>query len=189
MQKNVDNFMPGMAVEVVDDYCCTNYASYVDKLTILDGAVEAVEYAKQLVGDNVYIITNCPRRITEDLIKSPKASKLINMFTNPKARKVANDPSLRIICLNDHGVAIKDGKEVGIQLGAKPCPDMVVEAARRLGVNSNECILIGDSQYDMSAIEAAGGIGVGIKTSSGSIVLPSIKEIHHIGKFFTFQHA
>lgn len=174
---------------MVDDYCCTNYANYVDKLKIIDGAIEAVEYAKHLVGNNIYIVTNCPRRIADDLVKSPKASPLINIFMNPNAKNTINDPVLRIICLCDPSVITKDGKNIDIQLAAKPSPDMIYEAARRLNVKPSECILVGDSQYDMSAIEAAGGYGVGIKTSTGSIVLPSIRDLFHIGKFFDFQKA
>jgi beta-phosphoglucomutase-like phosphatase (HAD superfamily) len=38
----------------------------------------------------------------------------------------------------------------------KPAPDVVFEAARRLGVNASECIFVGDSFTDIEAGKKAG---------------------------------
>jgi HAD superfamily hydrolase (TIGR01509 family) len=39
---------------------------------------------------------------------------------------------------------------------SKPAPDGVLEACRRLGVKTDEVILIGDSRFDEGAAKAAG---------------------------------
>jgi phosphoglycolate phosphatase/AHBA synthesis associated protein len=48
---------------------------------------------------------------------------------------------------------------------AKPAPDLIVEACRRLGVSPSEAWMIGDSRYDRGAADAAGArfIGLGIE--------------------------
>lgn len=46
---------------------------------------------------------------------------------------------------------------------AKPAPDMVREACRRLGASSLEAIVVGDSRYDRDAALAAGVRFVGLR--------------------------
>lgn len=46
----------------------------------------------------------------------------------------------------------------------KPAPGLVVEAARRLGVPSRDCVVIGDIGADMGAARAAGARGVLVPT-------------------------
>lgn len=46
---------------------------------------------------------------------------------------------------------------------AKPAPDMVVEACRRLGVSASEAIVVGDSRYDSEAARGAGVFFVGLR--------------------------
>ena len=45
---------------------------------------------------------------------------------------------------------------------AKPAPDLLLEAARQLGVEPSRCLYIGDSTWDMRAAVAAGMIAVGV---------------------------
>lgn len=47
---------------------------------------------------------------------------------------------------------------------AKPAPDLVLHAAKQLGVAPERCALVGDSRYDRGAAQAAGSrfIGFGI---------------------------
>jgi HAD superfamily hydrolase (TIGR01509 family) len=47
---------------------------------------------------------------------------------------------------------------------AKPAPDMVLEACRRLGVAPSEAIVVGDSRYDREAAAAARVRFIGLRT-------------------------
>jgi HAD superfamily hydrolase (TIGR01549 family) len=46
---------------------------------------------------------------------------------------------------------------------AKPAPDMVREACRRLGVAEAEALVVGDSRYDLEAARAAGVTCIGLR--------------------------
>jgi histidinol-phosphate phosphatase family protein len=48
----------------------------------------------------------------------------------------------------------------------KPEPGLVLAAARTLGVDPNECVVIGDIAADMAAAEAAGARGVLVPTGA-----------------------
>jgi phosphoglycolate phosphatase-like HAD superfamily hydrolase len=61
--------------------------------------------------------------------------------------------------------AIIDGSGVA---AAKPAPDLLLAAARRLGVDPASCWSIGDSTWDIAAAQAAGMSSIAV--SSGSAV-------------------
>lgn len=44
----------------------------------------------------------------------------------------------------------------------KPAPDIVIEAARRLGVDPKQCVIIGDSPIDIQAGKRAGSFTIGV---------------------------
>lgn len=48
--------------------------------------------------------------------------------------------------------------------GGKPQPDIFIEAARRMGVDPGECLVIEDSQYGVTAGKAAGMVCAAIPT-------------------------
>src|SRR5262249_13854990 len=45
---------------------------------------------------------------------------------------------------------------------AKPFPDLFLTAAQRLGVDNHDCIVVGDSVWDLLASRRAQALGVGI---------------------------
>ncbi len=45
---------------------------------------------------------------------------------------------------------------------AKPDPDLFIAAAERLGVDITQCLVIGDSIWDMLASQRARSLGVGV---------------------------
>ena len=47
----------------------------------------------------------------------------------------------------------------------KPAPDIVIEAARRLGVDAKQCVVIGDSPIDIQAGKRAGSFTIGVLSS------------------------
>lgn len=52
--------------------------------------------------------------------------------------------------------------EHGYVLRAKPEPDLFLECQERLGVNSNECYVVGDAVWDLLAARRAGMLGIGL---------------------------
>lgn len=58
---------------------------------------------------------------------------------------------------------IVDGSHVA---RAKPAPDLLLEAARVLGVPAGKCWYVGDSTWDMRAAAAAGMVPIGVPTGS-----------------------
>lgn len=46
----------------------------------------------------------------------------------------------------------------------KPSPDVIIECARKLGVPSKECIVVGDTESDIIAARRAGAIAVAVTT-------------------------
>ncbi len=53
----------------------------------------------------------------------------------------------------------------------KPHPGMLVEAARRHGLDLESCVVIGDRRDDLKAAKAAGGRGVLVLTGKGRAVV------------------
>lgn len=47
----------------------------------------------------------------------------------------------------------------------KPAPDIVIEAARRLGVDPKQCVVVGDSPIDVQAGKRAGSFTIGVLSS------------------------
>jgi pyrophosphatase PpaX len=48
----------------------------------------------------------------------------------------------------------------------KPAPDIVVEAARRLGVSPEECVVVGDSPFDVEAGNRAGSFTIAVLSNT-----------------------
>jgi HAD superfamily hydrolase (TIGR01509 family) len=48
----------------------------------------------------------------------------------------------------------------------KPAPDIVLEATRRLGVNPAECVVVGDSPFDVQAGRRAGSFTIAVLSAT-----------------------
>lgn len=68
--------------------------------------------------------------------------------------------ALRSLALDPDTVVV-DGS---IAASAKPEPDLFVECQHRLGVEKSECLVVGDSVWDIHAARRAGILGVGVLT-------------------------
>jgi len=82
------------------------------------------------------------------------AQALITNTPGPLAREIVAAAGLALD-------AVVGGTDVA---AGKPAPDMVLEAARRLGVGTAEAWVVGDSRYDRDAAAAAGVRFVGLRT-------------------------
>jgi HAD superfamily hydrolase (TIGR01509 family) len=60
---------------------------------------------------------------------------------------------------------IVDGSDVQ---NAKPAPDLLLAAARRLGVDASRSWYVGDAVWDMQAAQAAGMVAVGVVSGSAT---------------------
>jgi phosphoglycolate phosphatase len=93
------------------------------------------------------------RAITTELRRRGFAQALITNTPSPLAREILAQARLEL----DDAVG---GTDVP---NAKPAPDMVREACRRLGVTPAEAIVVGDSRYDLEAARGAGVRCVGLR--------------------------
>jgi HAD superfamily hydrolase (TIGR01509 family) len=90
---------------------------------------------------------------------------------------ITNTPAVMARALVAHAGAAPDVLIGGTDVeNAKPAPDMVLLACRRLGVAPGEAIVVGDTAYDAKAAEAAGArfAGIGI---DGEIRLARVGEL------------
>lgn len=85
----------------------------------------------------------------------------------------------------DREPRIVDGSHVE---HAKPAPDLLLLAARELGVAPAECWYLGDSTWDMRAATAAGMVAIGVLAGAAvneaalgdagaSLVLPTLRDL------------
>lgn len=165
---------------------------HLDKMYVLDGAVEALEFANRVVGGRTCIVTNCPRPITALILGADAAQEIID------ALSMGGSKPLNIVCADDEIELSKVVCDVNgntstqttiSKILPKPKTDMVLEAARRLGVDPSECLLVGDSKFDMQCINDADGVGVGINVEQGAFMIASVKEIAYLTEFLDFQTA
>jgi HAD superfamily hydrolase (TIGR01549 family) len=98
------------------------------------------------------------RAVTRELRRRGLRQALITNTPSPLAREILAHAGLD---LDD----VVGGTDVP---NAKPEPDMVREACRRLGVTSNEAIVVGDSRYDLEAARGAGVHCIGLRLDADS---------------------
>jgi phosphoglycolate phosphatase/AHBA synthesis associated protein len=93
------------------------------------------------------------RTVTEALRARGRRQALITNTPSPLARQI----------LDAAGIALDEvvgGTDVP---RAKPAPDMVLEACRRLAVPPADALVVGDSRYDRDAARAAGVHFIGLR--------------------------
>jgi phosphoglycolate phosphatase len=93
------------------------------------------------------------RAVTGELRRRGFAQAVITNTPSPLAREILGVAELE---LDD----VVGGTDVP---NAKPAPDMVREACRRLRVNPGEAIVVGDSRYDLEAARGAGVHCIGLR--------------------------
>lgn len=98
------------------------------------------------------------RAVTAELRRRGIAQALITNTPSPLAREILQAAKLE---LDD----VVGGTDVP---NAKPAPDMVREACRRLGVTASEAIVVGDSRYDLEAAHGAGVHCIGLRLDADS---------------------
>ena len=92
------------------------------------------------------------RAVIDTLRERGRRQALITNTPSPLARRILSAAELE---LDD----VVGGTDVP---SAKPAPDMVFEACRRLGVAPADALVVGDSRYDREAARGAGVFFVGL---------------------------
>ncbi len=100
------------------------------------------------------------RSVTDELRRRGFAQSLLTNTPSGLAREILRAAKLEL----DEVVG---GTDVP---NAKPAPDMVVEACRRLGVEAREAIVVGDSRYDLEAARGAGVACIGLRMDADARV-------------------
>jgi HAD superfamily hydrolase (TIGR01509 family) len=119
------------------------------------------------------------KRLSPSVTPLPGAAQLLQSLTDAKIpwaiatsgrietagatiQSLGVDPSLSVVVTRDQ-----------VRF-AKPDPDLFLEAARRLGVSIEHCIVVGDSIWDMLAAARCRALGVGLL--SGGYGLEELKS-------------
>lgn len=79
MEANVAAFTPGLAVQRLRDYVNEHYEDYLEALTVLPFAREVLSAANFHCPEAVAIVTNCPRPITELILREAKLEGLTTL--------------------------------------------------------------------------------------------------------------
>ena len=108
------------------------------------------------------------RAVTTELRRRGFRQALITNTPSPLAREILRTAKLE---LDD----VVGGTDVP---NAKPAPDMLREACRRLGVASNQAIVVGDSRYDVEAARGAGVVCIGLRMDADARIegLPELLD-------------
>ena len=93
------------------------------------------------------------RAVTAELRRRGLAQAVITNTPSPLAREILAAAGLELD-------TVVGGTDVP---NAKPAPDMVREACRRLGVAETESLVVGDSRYDLEAARGAGVTCIGLR--------------------------
>jgi HAD superfamily hydrolase (TIGR01509 family) len=89
------------------------------------------------------------------------------------------NPSLDALGLGEDAVVV-EGRG---QLHGKPEPDLFLASRNRLGVQPEECIIVGDAVWDHVAARRAGMLSVGVLTGGYGE-----EELFHAGAFRVYHH-
>jgi HAD superfamily hydrolase (TIGR01509 family) len=89
------------------------------------------------------------------------------------------NPSLDALGLG-HDATVVEGKG---ELHGKPEPDLFLASRKRLGVQVEECIIVGDAVWDHVAARRAGMLSVGVLTGGYGE-----EELYHAGAFRVYRH-
>jgi len=98
------------------------------------------------------------RAVTAELRRRGFGQALITNTPSGLAREILAAAKLELD-------AVVGGTDVP---NAKPAPDMVREACRRLGVAASDAIVVGDSRYDLEAARGAGVTFIGLRMDGDS---------------------
>ena len=114
--KVVHHLLPSCAVNEISDLKDKLFIENMDKIKIIDGAIEFIRNVKSL-GFACSIVTNCNRNVANKIVDFCEISKYIDFIT------IGNE------CKK-----------------SKPHPDPYIETIEKYNINKNKCIIFEDSK-------------------------------------------
>lgn len=107
-------------------------------------------------------------RYVDDVLPFPGAEELLRALDDggvrwaiaTSSRRESAVPMLERLGVGDDATVVT-GEEAE---GSKPDPDLFVAAADRLGVEPGDCMVVGDSTWDLLAARRCGALGIGLRT-------------------------
>jgi beta-phosphoglucomutase-like phosphatase (HAD superfamily) len=89
------------------------------------------------------------------------------------------DASLQAVAIGPEAIVV-EGKG---ELQGKPEPDLFLASSKRLGVETGDCIVVGDAVWDHVAARRAGMLSVGVLTGGYGE-----EELYHAGAFRVYRN-
>lgn len=140
------NFFDGMDIKEIIDFYCKYYKEYGPYVKKIKD-VELVLKSLKEKGLKLVVVSNSAHKLIPTILK---AGKLENNF--------------------DLVVGGDDAEN------AKPSPDMLLYACKKLKIKPEEAAMVGDTKYDMIAAKRAKCLAIGFKTD-GDKRIESLKEL------------
>jgi len=137
---DVAQFFPGTPLDKVDAFYNCALPRHGHHITLMDGVMDVIG-ALRSRAIPCACVTNSPTAFTVDV--------------------------LTLLGLRPHFAALACADEV---THPKPAPDLLLLAARRLGVTPENCVMVGDSRFDVMAARAAGIRMVGLHVDADARV-------------------
>jgi len=147
LDADAERYFPGLTAERLGAYFDAHFMDHVGRVRVMPGARETLAALRERSVPTA-IVTNTPRAIASDVLSFKGLVEWIDELVG--ADEVEN---------------------------AKPAPDMVREACRRLGVEAERCLMVGDSRFDQAAARRAGVLFVGYGGLRGDVTLETLTEL------------
>eukprot|EP00300_Choanocystis_sp_HF-7_P027621 c32788_g1_i1.p2 GENE.c32788_g1_i1~~c32788_g1_i1.p2 ORF type:complete len:282 (-),score=37.44 c32788_g1_i1:242-1087(-) len=167
MEANIDKWMRGGDAIAIEAFTSSHYWDYIEDVSIMDGAVEALTTLRSVFGNHLALVTNCPRTITQSILERTSLGNFFSVVT------CAGDAYVPAAIPVSRSTGVVDA----IRLRAKPDVDLIAHACALLGVRAQETVFVGDSKNDMLAGRQAGTHTIGVGVDGGTVRLNAIREL------------
>ena len=189
MEEVIQNLFPHATVSEYYSVLETVFERHCHKATMLEGAAEMIAAAVKATNGRVALVTNCPHEQARHLIASYPVMK--EAFG--EAIFCALDPipadltaGLAAAVKAEADAAAAEGKEYDtFKIASKPSGVMLHAAAARLGVDINECVMIGDAINDVRAAVNAGCRCIAINWTPGHTYSEATFNTHSLAEVTT----
>lgn len=142
-----------------------------------EGGLRAV-CAGDLIAADILKGTN--GETTENKSESVSSNSVTNPNVSPANASTSRPPSPFNV-----GGGANSGPPT-VEIAPKPSSTMLEVAAMRLGVPLSECIMVGDSKFDILAGKNAGCYTIGIGVGGGDLQIDSIEGLLHLDEYVEF---
>lgn len=143
---DIAQFFPGPSLAEVEVFYAAECRRHLHLVNAVDGAAAVLRHLRD-AGVRLAVATNATRAFAEPALHHAGLGGLVTTFA----------------CADEVPAP-------------KPAPDVVRLAAARLGVALTECVMVGDSSYDVRSARAAPCAVVGIEVDA-DLRLPRITDV------------